>query len=1047
MLYEKSKSEKLDNSLFKNPTSEFRGAPFWAWNCALDKAELLWQIEELKKMGYGGFHMHVRQGMATEYLSDEFMDLISSCVDKAKTEKMKAYLYDEDMWPSGFAGGLVTKNKKFRQRYLLFINTPFDSVSYDEAFTSGEPTLLAVYDISLTKEGNLKSYARISATDEAKGLKRYAYLMTKGDSPRFNNQTYVDTINKDAIDEFIKVTHERYKDKVGQEFGKTVPSIFTDEPQYIPVGSLSFATTTEPVSLPWSPYMEGDFKAKYGYDILDKLPELFWIEDGKTYSTTRYHFQDFVCQRFTDSFAKNIGEWCDKNGIALTGHMMREDTLWSQTCSIGEAMRAYKYFGIPGIDLLCNMKEFNTAKQCQSIVHQYGKQGMLSELYGVTDWTFDFRGHKYQGDCEAALGVTLRVPHLSWVSMKGSAKRDYPANFNYQTPWYKEYPYIEDHFARVNTALTRGKPVVKVAVVHPIESYWLHMGPEEVCEPIRTEKDKHFVDLTDWLLGGCIDFDFICESDIISQKVIADKSLTIGEMTYDAVIMPNLETIRSNTLSVLDKFATAGGKLVILNKAPTLVDAMPSDDAKILETKGQVVNFEKRAVLDALEDNRVIAVRNNSDGKRSTNLMYAYRTDGDCDWLFIVHKDVGYKAYNAHSWKDIIQRQDITITVKGKFVPTLYDTLTGEIKQLEYKIVDGDTVITHGIYESDSLLIKLSRTAEDYIYTTPNFEFGDMVRLLDGWTITREEDNVILLDQGEYAVDGEWKGYGYVTILNNDVRNVFGYSGAQCQPWVLPADASNHSVTMKYTFDCDYAVKGACLATEDADIVTITVNGKQIEKSYKGYLADKSIVKIALPKLKKGKNEIVITLPYGERTSLEPSYITGDFAVKLIGAKNTIVKQDKTYGFGNIVNYGMPFYGGNLVYKNTVTVDEDGSYEFIVNAYRGATVKLFVDGIDYGQLAFMPYSKTIDLKKGEHKVEFKLFGNRKNTFGSLHKVNKADIWYGPGHWMPEREEFCYEYLLAKTGILTAPIIRKVSVVEKTDKGIDLAKFENRLIFG
>ena len=101
---------------------------------------------------------------------------------------------------------------------------------------------------------------------------------------------------------------------------------------------------------------------------------------------------------------------------------------------------------------------------------------MMSELYGVTGWSFDFRGHKLLGDWQAALGVTLRVPHLSWMSMEGDAKRDYPASIFFQSPWYREYPLIEDHFARVNTALTRGKPLVHVAVIHPIESYWLPLG-------------------------------------------------------------------------------------------------------------------------------------------------------------------------------------------------------------------------------------------------------------------------------------------------------------------------------------------------------------------------------------------------------------------------------------------------------------------------------------------------------------------------------------------------------------------------------------------
>ena len=41
MLYKRNKEKQLDIELFKNPTSEYRGTPFWAWNTELDKEELL----------------------------------------------------------------------------------------------------------------------------------------------------------------------------------------------------------------------------------------------------------------------------------------------------------------------------------------------------------------------------------------------------------------------------------------------------------------------------------------------------------------------------------------------------------------------------------------------------------------------------------------------------------------------------------------------------------------------------------------------------------------------------------------------------------------------------------------------------------------------------------------------------------------------------------------------------------------------------------------------------------------------------------------------
>ena len=108
MIYDSNrKQKKLDTDLFRKPTSEYRGTPFWAWNCDLDRDELLRQIDVFKEMGLGGFLMHVRTGMSTEYLSDEFMQLIKDCTDHAKKNEMLAWLYDEDRWPSGTAGGFT----------------------------------------------------------------------------------------------------------------------------------------------------------------------------------------------------------------------------------------------------------------------------------------------------------------------------------------------------------------------------------------------------------------------------------------------------------------------------------------------------------------------------------------------------------------------------------------------------------------------------------------------------------------------------------------------------------------------------------------------------------------------------------------------------------------------------------------------------------------------------------------------------------------------------------------------------------------------------
>lgn len=167
----------------------------------------------------------------------------------------------------------------------------------------------------------------------------------------------------------------------------------------------------------------------------------------------------------------------------------------------------------------------------------------------MTRWEFDFRGHKLQGDWQAAMGVTVRVPHLYWASMRGEAKRDYPASIGHQSPWYKEYRLIEDHFARVNTAMTRGKADVRIAVIHPIESFWLAYGPNDRSSTAIREKDNLFCDLTRWLITNGMDFDFICEAMLPSQYKKTESGFAVGEMKYDAVVVPNLVTLRKTTLT------------------------------------------------------------------------------------------------------------------------------------------------------------------------------------------------------------------------------------------------------------------------------------------------------------------------------------------------------------------------------------------------------------------------------------------------------------------------------------------------------------------
>lgn len=1034
MIYDRNrKNPTLDPKLFENPTAEYRGTPFWAWNCDLQKDELCRQIDVFKAMGLGGFHMHCRDGMSTTYLSDGFMDLVRSCTDHAEKNEMLAWLYDEDKWPSGFGGGFVTKDDEYRQRYITFTCDP----NYPTRDTS---LLIARFDVVLGEDKCLKSYRKLSDGESAEGVLWTVWRELAGKSPWYNNESYVDTLNKKAIDRFIEVTHERYYETVGDKFGSTVPAIFTDEPQFMRKGTLSFADSRQNVHLPWTDDFEDTFKAAYGESLVDHLPELLWDLPNGEISLTRYHYHDHISERFAEAFADNCGAWCDAHGIALTGHMMEEPTLHSQTAAIGDCMRSYRSFGIPGIDMLCARFEFTTAKQCQSAVHQYGKPGMMSELYGVTGWDFDFRGHKLHGDWQAALGVTVRVQHLSWVSMKGTAKRDYPASISYQSPWYKEYAYVEDHFGRVNTALTRGKPFVKVAVVHPVESYWLHWGPNEQTQLIRDKLDGNFQSVTDWLLRGNIDFDYICESTFPAQCRQGGAPLRVGEMAYDVVIVPECETLRSTTLDRLEAFQAAGGKLLFMGDAPKYEDAKPSARGKALFDKSLRIGFNRGALLDALYEDRTVEIRNFS-GAYTGNLIHQVRRDTDGLWLFISHAN---EPYN----KDVANAQGIHIYVKGKYKAELWDTITGEVGPIRYSNRGGKTHIIMNLYDYDSALLYLRDTEEDSGYEpeaipapTP-VGIKRMNRGYAAWAkadttapvadipmtvpYTLSEPNALLLDTARYALDDEeLNPTEEILRIDAAVRRRLGFPAGKAQPWVMENKPAEHTVTLEFTVHSEIDYEAPYVALEDADVATITWNGEAVTAKPEGYYVDLSIQKVALPPLRKGDNILTVTIPFAVRSNCEAMYLLGNFGVRVAGRLLTVTALPETVGFSDLTYQGLPFYGGAISYRIPVESAEDWSAIVKVPHYTAAVNTVEVDGEKRAVIAYPPYEGEIGvIPAGTHEITVTAYISRRNCFGDVHNADEKYSWQGPAAWVTSGSSWTYEYRLRRTGILTTPVIYK-----------------------
>ncbi len=1052
MFYPHSQNDVLSDALFLNPPAEYRGAPFWAWNTRLEKETLAEQIDAFAQMGMGGFHMHVRTGMDTPYLSEEFMENIRFCVEEARKKGLRAYLYDEDRWPSGAAGGQVTReHPEFAMHQLVF--TPF---SYEQlprspkaaggrgGSSTGAGKLLARYDILLSKDGFLEN-SRLLQPDEAPcGTVWYAYDEVVPASPWVNNAPYIDVFNPRAAACFAEITHEAYYRRFGSDFGSLIPSIFTDEPQPVRQDSLAEPFQKKDLILPWSPDFPERFRARFCRELTAILPEVIWERPEDKGRLSRWQFHEFVTDAFFTSYTETLGAWCEAHGLASTGHYALEDTLAMQAGCAGDVLRGYRGFKVmPGIDLLCDRRTYATPKQVQSAQHQNGAEGSMCELYGVSGWDFDFRGFKLQGDWLAAQGITLRVPHLCWMSMKGEAKRDYPVCIGYQSPWWRKFSLLEDHFARINTALTRGKADVRVGVISPIESYWLFCGSEAQTKTVRDALEQHYEFVTSALLFGLIDFDYISEARLPELCPVGGSPLQVGEMQYDAIIVPGCKTLRSSTLSRLEAFREAGGRLIFLGESPSLLDAVPSELPAALFRKSLHADFDRSTLLSLLEDLRFVDIRvtGRREGKafpiavgsRTDHLLYQLRKDGRYRWLFIARGDKPLSPQLDPNLK-------VRIVLTGLFRVREYDSLSGRILQPAVSYESGRTILSRSWFQHDSLLLRLEEIPQSEA-SAPMPTISSAVPALPGRSILHKVDyslsepNAYLLDMAEWSADGgPFEPTEEFLRLDNICRARIGLPLRQkfvTQPYMLTPEKPSHFVTLRMTVPSEIDAAGVLLALEDAEEAQISWNGQKVTAAPTGWYVDKSLKTVPLPPLHRGSNELLLTWPIGARTNLEYCYLLGSFGVRVEGAVKTVTALPRQLAFGDFTHQGLPFYTGNVLYRMPVEVGASGRLLLRLPQYLGGLAEVQLDGQPAGCILGSPYlfdsaaplgAAPQKLTPGRHELTVVLYGTRQNGFAQLHHAPGPYYYQDPNSWRSTGDEWQYEYQFAPHGILTSPEI-------------------------
>lgn len=910
-------ADKIVKLIKEKKVAPYRSVPFWSWNDKLEPAELVSQIKWMKEQGFGGYFMHARGGLKTEYLGDDWFECVNACLDAGKKYKMNSWAYDENGWPSGFAGGKLLEDPENHDRYLTYKTGAFDKDA------------LVSYDLSKDKLIRVQN-----------GVKGVEYLNVY----EHLSVSTADILNGEVMDKFISLTHEEYKKRCGKKFKKLLKGFFTDEPQYYRWAH------------PYTKVLKTYFKEVYNEDILDGLGLMFVEKQG--YRAFRYKYWTAMQTLMLENFGKKIYDWCNENGVSLTGHYIEEGDLEWQIMNCGGIMPFYLYENIPGMDKLCRFVDADIMpKQVSSVARQSGKKQALTETYAMCGWDVTPLELKRLGDWQYVHGINLMCEHLMPYSEEGQRKRDYPAHFSWVNPWVrKDMKTFNDYFARLGYLTAESEEHVSVAIFCPVRSLYFDYKREKVGA-LRGTLTQPYIDLCQQLSAMNVNYHIIDETvmERLNAKATG-KKLTVGQCSYDYVIFPNTITLGKYSAQLFENYYKFGGKMLFNGEMPTYI-----------EGEEHKYSFKSNCTLDDIVKSQPYFV-----DKKDTSINSAYYTFKGKDFIYAAN--IGDKTY--------------TVTYGGNFksfIKVDLEKLTEEKVPATVTLEAGESAI---LFFSDDI-VEEKPAAEEF---TLSGEFENI----------RDSGNYLTLDKVEYSTDGEKysKPLSYMGVFNEMLDR--RYDG---------------DLYLKYKFTVKDLPQHISFLTEDMNNIWCKVNGKEV--IFDGVSDfEKKIRKADITScVVEGENEAILKIHFFEKedvyfalfgenvteslknclaydTTIEPCYLFGEFGVysekglKAGKEKNVLLGDDFYIGkkqkiVTETVESGYPFFAGSITLGKEFNYDGGATVLRLNGRYHLAEIKVNGKKVAKGY-----FDSKVELKdylvKGKNVAEITLYSSNRNLMGPHH---------------------------------------------------------------
>lgn len=945
--------------------------PFWSWNDKLGGEELRRQIRVMHELGMNGFFMHARGGLETEYLSDEWFDCVDECVDEAKKYGMEAWSYDENGWPSGFAGGKLLEDPQNHATYLKYAKT--------ESYPTDMEHVLAVYTLV---DNHI---SRVTAPVD--GVDAYHVIIQAWDA------SYVDTTDAEITEKFLKETHEEYKKRGNaDDFGHAMPGFFTDEPQYYRWGTV------------WSEKMPAEFRAAYGYDVFDYLPALFIDFEGD--KEFRYDYWKLCHKLFIGHWVKPVYEWCERNGCRLTGHAVEETSLAGQMMCCGGVMPFYEYEHIPGMDYLGRGLTDDVApKQLGSACAQLGKKKVLSEMFACCGWDVTPTELKRIAELQYVGGVNVMCQHLYAYSIRGQRKRDYPANYSEHLPWQKEMKVFNNYFNNLGYLLSLGEEDTNTLVIHPIHAAYLTYKRQEEYNSIKDVEDA-FHALTNLLSQKQIPFHFGDECMMEKMAKVEGKQMRVGKCTYDYVIVPSMETIDRSTVKLLKEFLANGGKVWCYGEMPTRIEGKTAE-------AGALAFLSNTASLEEIADAAPVKLH---AGDKQAGFRQMVRNTAAGKLVYVL---------NLNTDKEDVA--DVTISVWGVRGMVEIDLHTGDAKPVRGKMADGAFVITQDFaYSAAHLYVEYEGDDASLAPICPCKEKMQTSAIVPNRPLSLAEmpENQLTIDHFAISFDGG-KTYSEQRPLEciRDRLLRDKYRGPVTLKAVFKVDSMPASLSLvtEPLAGATYTINGKPFSIGDdwwldrsfrrTDVLNeIKIGENEITCTFDYWQRDYVYYVLYGGVSESLRNCLVFD------TEIECFYLVGHFALKTPGTFEDSVREsciynstefaiaaqkDVPFDASNLVTCGYPFFAGTLKLETTYTYTTGSAGELYVRG-RYATCEVWVNGDYAGMLMFEDHINLLPyLREGDNTITLALTNSNRNLLGPHHGHDPEPWGVGPGSFSME----------------------------------------------